>query len=146
HPEWAANNSRRIAILSVTSCLNWAVKQGYVPANPLRRRLEIPQGESRGEAVCLEASVFRALLSVCRRECQREMLIGLHQSGVRPEELCGVTAADFLPDKGVGIVRGKTGERPVGPTQQLTELCRPRLGPAGGVAVPAEPVGLAGAT
>src|SRR5207247_1320742 len=54
----------------------------------------------------------------------REMLIGLHQSGVRPEELCGVTAADFHPEKGVWNVRGKTGERPVGLTQQLTELCR----------------------
>jgi site-specific recombinase XerD len=121
------DNTVRSAINSVQACLNWAEAEGYIDRNPLHRKLKRPAAESRGHACYLPEDLTQALLAVCTHECQRELFIALHQSGVRPCELVSVEARHFEQGKfwrvwGKATKNRPGGERLVGLTPQLVEV------------------------
>ena len=124
--DWKPNTVRS-AITSIQKCLNWAVKDGYIDANPIRGKIDRPAAESRGNACRLSGKTVGLLLSACRHDCQRNLLTGLFQSGCRPCEIVGLEARHFEQGRlwrvwGKGTKRTATGERVLGLTPQLITL------------------------
>lgn len=104
---------------SLSACFKWACKPGVgmLRTNPLEG-FELPLPTSRGREALVSDEQHLAALKTARREF-RALLIALENTGARPGELCGATAADwddsrgalvFYPDRtrGEGEFRHKT--------------------------------------
>src|SRR5262249_50087658 len=73
--------------------------------------------------------LVRKLFAACRWECERELLLGLFESGARPCEIVGLEAGHFEQGKlwrvwGKGTKNKPTGERVLGLTPALVELTK----------------------
>src|SRR6185437_676530 len=115
HKTWG-QNMRRMAILSLKTCLNWAYDQGILKER-LLDRLKPPQEVCRGQEVILTPEQRQLLIENCHAECQKDLLVALYSSGCRPGELCSLQAHDVKLDAAspVWVVRGKpTKHRPDG--------------------------------
>jgi integrase/recombinase XerD len=75
--------SRRNYLRTIKRCLSWAVKQGYFDKSPLAV-LEVPAAESR--EVVIEPEEFEKLLSFCRDENFRDLVVLTWETGCRPQE------------------------------------------------------------
>jgi integrase len=123
HPNWGANN-RRTAMEILLTCLSWGRKQGWLEVNPLEGRLKLPAGVRRAREAYLDGQLPQLFLDACQEDYERHVVIGLHQSGVRPGEFCSITVERFDPIRGIWLVKGKKGERPVALSPQLLELSK----------------------
>lgn len=117
HPTWGPS-TRRGAITAVKRCWAWAVEEGRLEANPLGAIKRPPMGRRAGMADGEEDKVIAAIKS----PALRDFVEGMMETGCRPGELSGVTAADLAPDKASMKVRGKTGERIVMLTAKASAL------------------------
>ena len=84
----------------ILACLNWAAKPEskgggeLIPSNPLRGRLRLPEGESRGEEAVWEQETFD---QVCRLAHPRfvDAIRFLAATGIRPSLLCRLEAKHY---------------------------------------------------
>ncbi len=79
--------SRRNYLRTIKRCLAWAVRQGYIEKNPLAA-LEVPSGERK--EVTVSAEEYDVLLSHCRDENFRDLIVVTWETGCRPQELLRV--------------------------------------------------------
>jgi site-specific recombinase XerD len=125
-PPWGVSSIRG-AICALKRCLNWAVEQHLIRANPItglkkpraRRRTRILSPEERAAILAMfpEGDPFR------------DFLVALQESGCRPGEIMKVRAADVDLAGGTWQVKGKdfnaTGQmRTIYMTPTLLELSR----------------------
>jgi integrase len=73
----------------VKRCFRWAKQQGYIEDNPIAD-LEVPAGENR--EIVIRRADFERLLSCCRDQTFRDVLVTAWETGCRPQELVKVTA------------------------------------------------------
>jgi integrase len=99
----------RLCIASLQAALNWAVKGGLIPANPLRG-IETPAGRSRSRE-CLISPPEHA--EMCRRASRQlgPFLVCLENSGARPGELLNAKAQDWNDDLGALVYFPDTTRR-----------------------------------
>lgn len=81
--------SRRNYLRTIKRCMAWAVRQGYLEQNPLAT-LEVPAAERKDVAVDLVE--YETLLTFCRDECFRDLVVLTWETGCRPQELLRVEA------------------------------------------------------
>jgi integrase len=133
HPSWGPN-MRRMAILSLKTCLNWAYNQGIL-AERLLDRLKPPQEVFRGQEVILTPEQRQLLIDNCLRDRQRDVLRAMYATGCRPGEICSLRAEDVYLDwtPPVWVVRGKPtkhradGVRHVALSPSMVEMSRKLL-------------------
>lgn len=92
HKTWGLS-TQRMAMVCVTTALNWGVKEGYVDKNPLKGRMDYPANVSRGREVYLDEDTYKEWLGWCRHPQQRHLLIALYRTGCRPGEVISLGAA-----------------------------------------------------
>lgn len=102
-------STQRGAITAVKRAWAWALDEGHLERNPLARIKRPKMG--RRKVVSAEDAA-RAVAAI-RSSSFREFVVGLQETGCRPGELAGVTAADVDAAASTLRVRGKTGERTV---------------------------------
>ncbi len=102
--------SRRNYLRSIKCCLSWAHRQGYLDKTPLAS-LEVPSGDRKEVAVSPEE--FAALLTYCRDENFRDLLIITWETGCRPQELLRVEArhVDLTNQRWVFPLKESKGKR-----------------------------------
>ena len=128
-PTWSPSTTRS-AIKTILACLNLAVKDGLISANPVKN-VEKPAWERR-EAV-LTGEELAKLLSAAR-EPFKTLLTAMANSGCRPGEICSLQVEDCFPDASVWLVanktKNKTGveKRPIYLTPDLVELTLKLIG------------------
>lgn len=128
-PGWAPSTVRS-HIKTILACLNKAVKDGLIDANPLKDVAK-PSWERREKI--LSGDELAALLRHAR-EPFRTLLKAMADSGCRPGEICGLQIEDCFPDQSVWLVanktKGQTGVkmRPIYLTPELAELTRTLMG------------------
>jgi integrase/recombinase XerD len=133
HPGWGAN-MRRMAILSLKTCLNWAYNEGILSEKFLDR-VKPPQEVFRGQEVILTPEQRQLLIDNCLTDGQRDVLRALYASGCRPGEICSLRAEDVHLDDDCPfwVVRGKPtkhrpdGVRHVALSSSMVELSRKLL-------------------
>lgn len=88
HPDWGQSTCTTARSI-VRACLNWAVMQGYVPANPLAK---LKRGDfARRERILTKDERKRIMDAVT--EHFQDFLLALEQTGCRPfSEMARVTA------------------------------------------------------
>jgi integrase len=121
------NNTILTALTSIQAFLNWGVEKDHIERNPLQGRLRRPGAERRSDAAYLSETQIRALLSQCRHACERNVVMALNGTGVRPCELVGIQVRHFEKGStwrvwGKGTKRKPTGERPVSLSPDLIEM------------------------
>lgn len=80
------------AIRAVQRAMNWAVKRGYLPSNPVKG-VEKPRQQPR-EAV-ITPKQFEEILSRCTDQSARDLFTVLWETGCRVEEIRRVEASNF---------------------------------------------------
>lgn len=133
HPTWN-QNTQRMAILSIRTCLNWAYKQGYIQTKVLKT-MEVPREVYRGQEVVFSPEQRQLLIEHCTNECQKYVLIALYASGCRPGEICDLRAedVDLSQTPPIWRVRSKatkanpTGIRPIALTSTLVTITKKLL-------------------
>jgi integrase len=83
----------RMALSSLNAVLNWAVKAGLIPVNPIKG-IETPAGRSRSRDCVLSPADHQRVLEAARGQL-RELVVCLESTGCRPGELLTATAADW---------------------------------------------------
>jgi integrase len=126
HPTWGQSTESG-AKSRIVAMIRWGVDQGIVAANPIRG-LKRPPIRSRGAQTIIRPEDHEKLVQACS-QALRMVLTALHQTGARPSEVVGVTAAEFDAERGLWILeRHKTDHngrrRVVFLTPELTALCR----------------------
>ncbi len=94
----AAGTKRNYTAI-ILACLNWAAskkKGNLIAANPLRGRLELPEGGSRGEEVVWPKETFELVLKVANPAFADVVRI-LAWTGSRPSTICKVEARHYRP-------------------------------------------------
>lgn len=82
--------------------LNWAAKAkekgggGLIPRNPLKGRLKLPEGESRGGEAVWSEKVYKQVLKYANTAFADVVRI-LRWTGCRPNLVCKVTAKHYNP-------------------------------------------------
>jgi integrase len=104
------DNMRRMALLSLQTCLSYAVEREIIgeAERPLRGLHKlIPQEVYRGDEVVLTAEQVGYLIRSCTHQGQKQLLRGLYSTGCRPGEAINLDIEDvvFGPD-------GRGGQRP----------------------------------
>ena len=84
-----SQTTRRNYLRSIKRCLKWAVKQGYLSANPLEH-LEVPGAERR--EVCVTPEQYAQLLAHIPDVAFRDLVITTWETGCRPQESLRVEA------------------------------------------------------
>ena len=109
YPDFAVT-SRRNYLRSIKRCLAWAVKQGYLDKNPLLA-LEVPAAE--GREVVIEPEEFEKLLSFCRDENFRDLVVLTWETGCRPQESLRVETrqVDLVHQRWVFPRKGSKGKK-----------------------------------
>ena len=120
----AKNNTRRNAIRAVDRCMNWAVKSGYIDANPIKG-MERPPQESR-ETVITEEQ-YQQALQITSDNNFRDFLTFLWETGCRAEEIV-ILAAKHFDGESITLKRkdskGKKYNRVIYLNEQSTEIVR----------------------
>lgn len=118
HPGWNPS-TRRGAITAVKRCWRWAAEEGHLAADPLAK-VRRPKMGRRSPLPPEDAE--RVLAAVPDR--LRAYLAMLAETGARPGELAGATAAGL--DERVGTLRvvGKAGERTLFLTAKALDVLR----------------------
>lgn len=101
---WADEPDRRgwtdtttqMTLKSLQSFMNWSVKRGMLPRNPLQS-LEMPTGGSRGLECVLTPDQEEAAVNCCKGAA-RDLLITLRDTGARPGEIIHAQAKDYDRD------------------------------------------------
>ncbi len=127
-------NMRRMAVLSLKRCLNWAYEEGILDQK-LLQRVKPPQEVFRGEEVILTPEQRQLLIDNCMTDGQRDVLRAMYATGCRPGEVCSLRAEDVRLEWNppVWIVHGKPtkhrpdGVRHVALTPSMVELSRKLL-------------------
>jgi integrase len=103
-PTWGVS-SIRAAICSLKRCLNWAVEQRIIRANPIA---SVKKPKARGRTRILEATERPAILELWPDgDPFRDVLVVLEQTGCRPGELAKVRRADVNLEAGTWELKGK---------------------------------------
>jgi len=92
-----AAGTRRNYTAIILACLNWAAdkkKGNMIAANPLRGRLELPEGGSRGEDAVWPKEIFDLVLKVSNPAFADVVRI-LAWTGSRPSVICKVEAQHY---------------------------------------------------
>src|SRR5690606_16465149 len=84
-----SQTSRRNYLRSVKRCLAWAMKQGYLPQNPIQF-LEVPTAEPKD--VLVTGAEYEQLLSFIPQGPFRDLVIVTWETGCRPQESLRVEA------------------------------------------------------
>ncbi|MFO0915952.1 MAG: tyrosine-type recombinase/integrase [Pirellulales bacterium] len=87
-----SKTTRRNYLRAVKRCFRWAKQQGYVDENPIAD-LEVPAADCR--EVVIRRAEFDRLLSCCRDQTLRDVLVTAWETGCRPQELVKMTASHF---------------------------------------------------
>lgn len=109
-----SEGSQRNCVQGLTAAMNWAVRTGLIPKNPLAD-MEKPASRSRGADALMghtpeeiEANHQRVLAAA--PPDFRPFIQALKDTGARPGELAAATADDFDPDLGAFVFQ-KEGTR-----------------------------------
>jgi len=113
YPAWG-KSKRRGFMVAISTCLNWAVKKGYVSVNPLARKLDLPVVVSRGRDAAIPVEDYELMLQWAVLAL-KDFLIACRHSGTRPSMVAQVTADHFNEAGECWIfdqhkTEGKTGE------------------------------------
>jgi integrase len=131
-PTWGPS-SRRVAINSLMTALNWSVREGYIDRHPLEGKVRRPPRKSRGREVYMDEGTYREWLGFCRHPQQRHVIMAMWQTGCRPGEVIGLGGEEgtgFDEGRGTWTVKGKstkdkpTGYRVVALTPFMVELSK----------------------
>lgn len=119
HPKWG-QATRRAVIVSAKRAMIWGADQGYVPENQLKglKRPKMPR-----RAVMTAAEQVKVLEAI-KGPAIRDFVMALAETGARPGELAGATAADLSADGRRLTVRGKTGPRMIPLNEFAADLFR----------------------
>ena len=128
-PGWSASTTRS-AIKTILACLNLAVKDKMIEANPVKD-IEKPAWERREKILTGDelAKLFEAA-----PEPFKTLLKAMTDSGCRPGEICDLLVEDCFPDQSIWLVANKTKnqtgvkKRPIYLTPELAELTRTLIG------------------
>lgn len=111
NPSW--KGARRNAVIVVKLAFNWADKQGLLSPNPLRN-VEKPAARRRTR-ILTEAERAEIVAAIPDQKF-RDFFFALSQTGCRPSEVAGVTAADVNLDLGIWVLAkhktAKTTDKP----------------------------------
>lgn len=125
-PKWGpTTRNRNIGIIQ--RAFNWAIDQGILEQNPLRR-LKKPPSERRERIVSAEERV--KILAAASDDAFRDLLTALQETGARPGEIRKVTAANVNLDYGVWVlpkhktVKKRKRPRVIYLTPTMVELTR----------------------
>lgn len=87
--------SVRTALDALNAALNWAVKSGMIPKNPLRG-MERPRPRSKGREAVLQHGDHEKIIETAY-PMLADFCIVLEATGARPGEIAHATAADYDP-------------------------------------------------
>lgn len=110
---WGAGSQRNF-LQSINAALNWSVRSGLIPKNPVAG-VETPAASSRGTDALVGQNAeeietnHRRILDAAL-PAYRPFIQALKDTGARPGELVAATAADFDADLG-GFIFKKEGSR-----------------------------------
>lgn len=107
HPAWGPT-TRANVVGSIKAAFRWAVKVGHLERDPVAR-LERPRARRR-EVIPTEQEL-RAIREHWSDEPWRDLITALVESGCRPGEVYGVTAADTDSEAGTWMVLNKTRDK-----------------------------------
>ncbi len=113
NPQWNSS-SKRVAISSLSTCLNWCREQGYIQLNPLANRIKRPQCRSRGRETYIDEDTYKMWLGFCQHEAQKHIVISMYRTGCRPGEVIGlgaISGTGFDEAGGKWMVCGKRTKR-----------------------------------
>lgn len=102
NPQWSAAVRRQVMVQTVT-VLNWSVRQGFLAANPLAGKLDLPPARSRGRDSVWTDADFAIVLAHARPRF-REFLTALRLTGCRPGEVATVRAAHVDLARGLWVL------------------------------------------
>lgn len=117
HAAWGPS-TRRGAITAVKRCWAWAAAEGRIDSNPLAKVKKPPMGRRPG----MSDEGADKFLAAIGPGALRDFVDGMLETGCRPGELSGVTAADIAADRSAATVEGKQGRRVVTLTSRGAEL------------------------
>ncbi len=103
HTTAVATVNRDITILA--AMLNWGVRHGYLDRNPIANIHSLPDHEPRKVRRALDPTEVERLLAVSGPAEREAFLMFLH-TGMRSEEVCGLTPADINLDSRTITVTG----------------------------------------
>lgn len=131
--QWAAKqrwsqSTTHSALTIVKLMVAWGEREGYLDANPISKVRK--PGMQRRQPITLEQA--RAVMAACPDHI-RVALELLLVTGLRPGELCSLTAEGTDLAGRRAIVTGKSGQRTIPLGSAAAEIIRPQLGvlPAG---------------
>jgi integrase len=123
--------THRLYAAHVLAVLNWAAKGkdkkggGLIPRNPLRSKVELPEGGSRGAEFLWSEEVYSAVIKNACREFA-DVIRLLRWVGCRPSLACRLTAAHYNPKTKTldvaSLGQGKKLARRIWLPQQAREL------------------------
>jgi len=94
-----SDTTKGIRLRSVSACLGWGVRNGWLDHNPVQR-VSRPKSRSRSEVAVIAAGDHARMLAAAT-PLFRVVLQILHGTGCRPGEVARITAANFYPDSGL---------------------------------------------
>jgi integrase len=112
------NGTRRLYKAMILACLNWAAssKVRLIAANPLRGKLELPEGESRGGDSVWPPEVFQLVIRNVNARFG-DFLRALAWTGARPSTVRRIEAGHYRPTLKVWDVeelyRGRRSNRKI---------------------------------
>ena len=105
--EWGENTIRQV-IITINACLNHCVRQDWIPKNPLKGKVTMPQARRREDVMTPEDS---DKLIAAVREPFKSFLIFLAGTGCRPIEAREALIEDWDVEKGILMVKNKTRKK-----------------------------------
>jgi len=124
-----AQTTRRNYFRSITACLRWALKQGYIDKNPLAA-IAVPSAERRD--VYLVQEEFERLLTFVPDPASAELMEITYLTGCRPQELLRATVehVDLANARWVfpqAEAKGKAAPRIIYLPARALEITRQRM-------------------
>lgn len=100
HPDW--KNSNRSAITAIKRAFNWAVDEGLIETNPVKK-VKKPPAQRRERLITTEEQEM-LFNHFSEGDCFRDYLTALRESGARPGEISMVTVENVDLDQGIWIL------------------------------------------
>ncbi|MCE9566057.1 MAG: tyrosine-type recombinase/integrase [Planctomycetes bacterium] len=94
-----SETTKGIRLRSVSACLGWGVRNGWLEHNPVER-VTRPKSRSRSETTVISAEDHAKLINAASAGF-RFVLRLLHGTGCRPGEIARISATNFYPDAGL---------------------------------------------